>query len=250
MNRFMIYPAIDLRGGKVVRLLQGNRDQQTTYFDNPEAVVEKWGSCGFKWIHIVNLDGAFGEKENANQKAIENIIKIASALNVKTQLGGGIRNMDQIDLLLNAGINRVILGTVAVENPAIVDLAVQKYDADRILVGIDALNGIVRTQGWMKESNLTAVNLGKRLKDQGIKSVIFTDIARDGTKSGVNMIETIELASQSGLEVIASGGIQSIEDVMSLKESNIPGVVIGKALYDGLLDIDELSQLQEGGLAC
>ena len=230
---FTIYPAIDLRGGKVVRLKEGDPRRLTAYSDDPAETARHWLDAGADWLHVVNLDGAFGEKDDANQLALSAILKLGA----KVQLGGGIRSMNAIRKALELGVRRVVLGTIAVEQPDVVEVALKQFSAEVIAGGIDARDGFVRLRGWKEESRVTAPDLALRMQAQGLQTVIFTDISRDGLGSGLNITSTRELAEASGLEVIASGGVKTLDDVHAACEANLAGVIIGRALYERTIDL-------------
>jgi phosphoribosylformimino-5-aminoimidazole carboxamide ribotide isomerase len=232
---FTIYPAIDLRGGKVVRLKEGDPARMTSYSDDPAETARKWLGMGAQWLHVVNLDGAFGEGDNANRAALESILKLGA----RVQFGGGIRSMDAVADVLKLGVSRAILGTIAVEQPAIVADALTRFGADKIAVGIDSRDGLVRTRGWKDNSGVSAIDLALQMQTVGLGTVIFTDVSRDGLGSGLNIPSTRELAERSGLDVIASGGVHTINDVIAAKDAGLAGCIIGRALYDGTVDLKE-----------
>lgn len=232
---FTIYPAIDLRGGKVVRLKEGDPARMTSYSDDPAETARKWLGMGAQWLHVVNLDGAFGEGDNANRAALESILKLGT----RVQFGGGIRSMNAIADVLKLGVSRAILGTIAIEQPEIVADALTRFGAEQIAVGIDARDGLVRTRGWKDNSGVSAIDLALQMQTVGLGTVIFTDVSRDGLGSGLNIPSTRELAERSGLDVIASGGVHTIEDVRAAKDASLSGVIIGRALYDGTVDLGE-----------
>jgi phosphoribosylformimino-5-aminoimidazole carboxamide ribotide isomerase len=232
---FTIYPAIDLRGGKVVRLKEGDPARMTSYSDDPAETAKRWIDAGATWLHVVNLDGAFGESDNANHDALESILK----LGVRVQFGGGMRSLESIEAALSLGVSRVILGTIAIEQPEIVHDALTRFGAEHIAVGIDARDGLVRTRGWKDNSGVTALDLALQMRDFRLGTVIFTDVSRDGLGSGLNIPATQALSEQSGLDVIASGGVHTIADVKAAKDAGLSGVIIGRALYDGTVDLNE-----------
>ena len=236
---FTIYPAIDLRGGKVVRLKEGDPARMTSYSDDPAETARKWLGMGAQWLHVVNLDGAFGEGDNANRAALESILKLGA----RVQFGGGIRSMDAIADVLKLGVSRAILGTIAIEQPAIVADALTRFGAEQIAVGIDARDGLVRTRGWKDNSGVSAIDLALQMRTVGLGTVIFTDVSRDGLGSGLNIPSTRELAERSGLDVIASGGVHTIEDVIAAKDAGLAGCIIGLALYDGTVDLGKALQV-------
>ncbi len=236
---FTIYPAIDLRGGKVVRLKEGDPSRMTSYSDDPAETARKWLGMGAQWLHVVNLDGAFGEGDNANRVALESILKLGA----RVQFGGGIRSMDAIADVLKSGVSRAILGTIAIEQPAIVADALTRFGTEQIAIGIDARDGLVRTRGWKDNSGVSAIDLALQMRTVGLCTVIFTDVSRDGLGSGLNIPSTRELAERSGLDVIASGGVHTIDDVIAAKDAGLAGCIIGRALYDGTVDLGKALQV-------
>jgi phosphoribosylformimino-5-aminoimidazole carboxamide ribotide isomerase len=232
-SEFVIYPAIDLRGGRVVRLAQGDPNRETVYSDDPLETARRWQSEGAVWLHVVNLDGAFGEATAANGLALTEILRVG----LKVQFGGGMRNIEGISRALDSGVSRIVIGTAAIENPKLVDVAMRKYGPEKISAGIDARGGKANIRGWTASSSLSAVDLGKRLADQGVRWCVFTDIERDGVSAGVNIPATVGLAEQTGLQVIASGGVSSAEDVAAAARAGLPGIIIGRALYEGSLTL-------------
>jgi phosphoribosylformimino-5-aminoimidazole carboxamide ribotide isomerase len=232
---FTVYPAVDLRGGKVVRLKQGDPGRATIFGDDPAAAAARWKAEGAEWLHVVNLDGAFGEDTAANEKAIREIL----ALGMRVQFGGGLRNAESISRALQAGVARVVIGTAAIENPALLDWALSTFDAERVAVGIDAREGLVQVRGWTQGVALSAEALGQRVFQQGARLCVFTDISRDGLRSGINVKSTISLARATGLHVIASGGVSTIEDVRLAREAGLHGIIIGRALYDGSISLQD-----------
>ena len=240
----IIFPAIDLRGGKCVRLIQGDFDKETVYSDDPQATSLRWQSCGAKFLHVVDLDGArAGSPQN-----LDAIKKILDAVTIPIEVGGGIRTLDDAEKILSLGVRHVILGSVAVENPALVAAAVQRF-GDKIVVGIDAKGGFVATHGWEKSSAVKAGELAKKIVAAGVKTIIYTDISKDGMLSGVNAETFAELAKTSGAQIVASGGVRSIEDIRALKaveSDGVVGVIVGKAIYTGSLDLTAAVELAEG----
>jgi len=234
MAPVILFPAIDLKDGRCVRLRKGLMDQATVFNDNPAAQARQFQSAGFKWLHCVDLNGAFDGK-SVNSDAIR---AIRAAIDLPIQLGGGIRDMAAVEAWLAAGITRVILGTAALKNPAFVKEAARTHPC-RIVVGADAVGGKVATEGWAEVSDLTPAALGRRFEDAGVAAILFTDVDGDGLLQGVNVVATATLARAVKIPVIASGGVGSIADIERLKaanEPNIEGVVIGRALYDGRID--------------
>ena len=227
---FTIYPAIDMRGGKCVRLLQGDYGQETVYGDSPFDMAKSFADLGAKWIHMVDLDGA----KEGNPVNEEHVLRAARELkNVSIQVGGGIRNEAQVAGYLENGISRVILGSVAVREPEFAIRMIQKYTG-RIAIGLDGKSGKVATDGWLKTSDWTVIDLGKYFADKGAEWFIFTDIANDGMLNGPSVEETAQLARETGKNIIASGGMSKLADIDALRahqSSGIEGVIIGKALY-------------------
>jgi phosphoribosylformimino-5-aminoimidazole carboxamide ribotide isomerase len=231
-----LYPAIDLKDGACVRLRRGEMDQATVYGTDPGAQARAWQNFGFTWVHVVDLNGAFAGRP-VNAEAVRAIL---AAVTIPVQLGGGIRDLAGIEAWLAAGVSRVILGSAAAKNPALVREAARKFPG-QIAVGIDAKAGFVATEGWAETSLLTAAALALRLQDAGIAAIIYTDIARDGMLSGLNLPETAALAAQVSVPVIASGGFAGLADIIALKAAatttpNLAGAIIGRALYDGSID--------------
>jgi len=235
----IIYPAIDLRGGKVVRLKEGDPARMTAYSDDPAEMARKWLSMGAAWLHVVNLDGAFGESDDANRSALEAILKLGA----QVQFGGGMRSLDAIEDAIALGVSRVVLGTIAIEQPKVVIAALKKFGPEKIAVGIDARDGLVAVRGWKSDSGILAKNMALQMRTVGLRTVIFTDIRRDGLGSGLNIPSTRELADVSGLDVIASGGVHTLDDVIAVREAKLSGVIIGRALYDGTVDLEKALQV-------
>ncbi len=234
----IIIPAIDIKDGRCVRLLQGRMEDETVYSDTPWEMAEKWNKAGASILHIVDLDGAV-EGRGVNDDAVREIV---GRTGMKTELGGGIRDMARIDALLALGVSRVIIGTAAVENPGLVKEAVQKYGPRKIVVGIDARNGIVATRGWTKSGWKPAIDLGLEMRDLGVERLIYTDIDRDGMLSGPNIEETRRMGRETGLWITASGGVSSIDNIKKLKtleNCGVDSVITGKAIYEGKLDLAE-----------
>ncbi len=224
----ILYPAIDLKNGQCVRLYQGDMQQATVYNDSPAAQAKLFQDQGFQWLHLVDLDGAFAG-ESRNGEAVKNIL---AATNIPAQLGGGIRTLQHIEQWLSAGIQRVILGTVALTNPDLVRQACKKFPG-KIVIGIDAKNGMVATEGWDKVGETSAIELAQKLENSGAAAIVFTDIARDGTGQGVNVTATASLSEAVTIPIIASGGIAGLNDLTALKKhSNIKGAILGRSLYD------------------
>ncbi|HVI29691.1 1-(5-phosphoribosyl)-5-[(5-phosphoribosylamino)methylideneamino]imidazole-4-carboxamide isomerase [Hansschlegelia sp.] len=234
MASVILYPAIDLKGGSVVRLKEGDMERATVYGSDPAAQARTFAEIGFSWIHVVDLDGAFAGA-SVNAAAVDGILDAAG---VPVQLGGGIRDMKAVEAWLKRGVSRVILGTAAVRDPDFVKAAAQAHPG-RVAVGIDARDGRVAVQGWAEVSDMTALDLARRFEDAGVAAIIYTDIARDGLLKGLNLESTRELAEAVSIPVIASGGLADLEDVRRLlqpQNAAIAGAITGRALYDGRLD--------------
>ncbi|MAJ93557.1 MAG: 1-(5-phosphoribosyl)-5-[(5-phosphoribosylamino)methylideneamino]imidazole-4-carboxamide isomerase [Rhodospirillaceae bacterium] len=237
----ILFPAIDLKDGACVRLVRGEMSQSTTFNDDPAAQACDFADAGFEWIHIVDLNGAFaGKPVNA-----EAVAAIAAAVDLPVQLGGGIRSMDTIARWLEAGVQRVILGTAALKDPDLVRRACDQYPG-RIVVGIDAREGRVAVEGWAETSEMKVLDLAMRFENDGVAAIVYTDIDRDGAMQGVNVDATVDLAFALTTPVIASGGVRGISDLADLKENEsagIEGVISGRAIYDGRLDAGEALEL-------
>ncbi len=237
----LIFPAIDIRGGKCVRLLKGDFAQETVFSDDPVAMARKWQQQGAQFLHLVDLDGALaGKSQN-----LATVRAILAVVTIPVELGGGIRTMANIDEVLALGVRRVILGSVAVHNPDLVKAACAKY-GNRVVVGIDAKDGIVAVDGWGVSGNVQVGSLAKAMAEAGVRTIIYTDIARDGTLEGVNVEATARLARESGIRIVASGGVKSVEDIRALKayeKDGIEGVIVGKSIYMGTLDLQEAIEI-------
>ncbi|BCX06068.1 MAG: 1-(5-phosphoribosyl)-5-[(5-phosphoribosylamino) methylideneamino] imidazole-4-carboxamide isomerase [Candidatus Roseilinea sp.] len=241
---FTIYPAIDLRDGRVVRLLQGDPSQQITYSDNPSAVARRWVSEGATWLHIVNLDGAFGDPTagRTNRRALH---EICCHVKAKVQFGGGLRDIDDVKAAFDAGADRVVLGTAAAENPKLVADALAQFGPERVAVGLDSRDGIVVTRGWQHTTHMTAIELGTLMKEMGVIHAVYTEVGRDGMMVGVAAELTAALAQLTGLRIIASGGVRNLDDVRELAQyapRGVDGVIIGRALYEGAFSLKEALQ--------
>jgi phosphoribosylformimino-5-aminoimidazole carboxamide ribotide isomerase len=244
----LIIPAIDLRAGKCVRLVEGRLDRETVYSDEPATVAKLWEKMGAKYLHIVDLDGAF----TGTPKNLDVISEIINSVSIPVQIGGGIRDLDTVDKLLELGASRVILGTVAIINPELVEECCNKH-GDRIVLGIDARNGKVAIEGWGLTAEKEAVELALEMKEKGIERIIFTDIWRDGTLKGPNLDAIRDITKSTNLKMIASGGISTIKDIRALKEMEslgVEGVIVGKALYAGTMDLQEALAIAREEKAC
>lgn len=233
----IIYPAIDLRSGRVVRLKQGRAEEETIYGDDPALIASRWQSEGAEWLHVVNLDGAFGRDASANGQALSNILR---AISIPVQFGGGLRNLSGIESVIHAGAARVVIGTAAIENPDLVSDAVVRFGAERVSVGIDARAGLVSTRGWREQSQISALGLARQMRESGIRRIIYTDIVRDGMMQGVDAGSIAQFAREAGVGVIASGGVAGLQDVRAARAyREIEGLIIGQALYQGRVNLRE-----------
>lgn len=232
-HSFIVFPAIDLRAGKVVRLAQGDPSRQTDYGDDPRVWAERWASEGADWLHVINLSGAFNEDAQANLKALESIL----AVGLKVEFGGGIRNEETVRVPLEMGVERIFLGTAAIQNPELVDRAVARYGPTRIAGDIGAQDGKVMVRGWQESTSLTMLEVGQRLRSQGVEWCVLTDVRRDGVGPGVDVTSAVELQAKTGLQVVASGGVSTLGDVRRVRGAGLAGVIIGRALYEGKLSL-------------
>jgi phosphoribosylformimino-5-aminoimidazole carboxamide ribotide isomerase len=233
----IIFPAIDIRGGRCVRLFQGRADRETVYGDDPAAMGQKWQAAGAAWLHVVDLDGAFG----ARPQNFEVIRKLRRAVTIPIQLGGGLRSLDTLAAYVDLGIDRLILGTAILKDPEVVTQACQAYPG-RIALGLDAKEGLLAVEGWTETTQRTAAEVARELAPLSPAAIIYTDISRDGVKRGVNVEATRNLARATDIPVIASGGVSSLDDItalLPLEPLGVIGVITGRALYDGNLDLKE-----------
>jgi len=236
----IIFPAIDIKNGKCVRLIKGDFDQITSYENTPLDQAKKYAKNGFKNIHIVDLDGALKGKPS-NTKIVKAILKHTK---LKIQIGGGIRTINDIDSWIKSGVDKVIIGTAAVENKNLLKTACEKFK-NKIAISLDVKDGLIFLSGWKKRTNILATDFVKKIENFGVSRIIYTDINKDGTKEGPNIKDTIELSRKVKIPFVISGGISSIEDIKiikSLNESNIEGVVVGKSIYDGDINLNELAK--------
>jgi phosphoribosylformimino-5-aminoimidazole carboxamide ribotide isomerase len=234
----IIIPAIDLRGGRCVRLLQGQASTETVYAENPVKVAKRWYDEGAEMLHIVNLDAAFNKNDTENLKALERIL---FEVNIPVQFGGGVRSIDDVRRIDELGATRIVIGTAAIENPVLLEHIVEEFGST-IVVGIDARDGKVALRGWEKLSNINAIDFAQKVAEMGIERIVYTDITRDGMMSGLNLDATREIAEVSGLKVTASGGVATLDDIYALKELEafgVDSVIIGKALYEGAFTLEE-----------
>ncbi|HHZ16023.1 MAG TPA: 1-(5-phosphoribosyl)-5-[(5-phosphoribosylamino)methylideneamino]imidazole-4-carboxamide isomerase [Peptococcaceae bacterium] len=239
----LVIPAIDLRDGRCVRLVQGEKSSEIVYSEQPVEVAKMWESIGAPRLHLVDLDGAFAGRP----KNLGIVQEILQAIKIPVQMGGGIRTFEAVEMILNMGVDRVILGTAAILSPELVAKCTQEF-GEHVAVGIDSRDGLVAIEGWEATVEMTVFELGKKISSLGVERVIFTDTRRDGTLQGPNLEATKKLAETTGLKVIASGGVSSLEDLQQLKElesSGVEGIIMGKALYSGAVDLKDALQLME-----
>jgi phosphoribosylformimino-5-aminoimidazole carboxamide ribotide isomerase len=233
---FTVYPAIDLRQGQVVRLQQGDPTRQTVYGRDPAATARRWLEAGARWLHVVNLDGAFGERDSANQSALAAILECAAGYHAHVQFGGGLRSMESLAQVLKLGVERAILGTAAAEQPELLEQALKRFGREYIAAAIDARQGQVQIRGWAQETQISALDLARRMAEMGLIWVIFTDVSRDGLGRGLNITATQAMAKIPGLRLIASGGVNGPEDVRAAEQAGFAGVIVGRALYEGKVE--------------
>ncbi|QNK89507.1 MULTISPECIES: 1-(5-phosphoribosyl)-5-[(5-phosphoribosylamino)methylideneamino]imidazole-4-carboxamide isomerase [unclassified Sporosarcina] len=237
----ILFPAIDIRDGKCVRLIQGDYDQEIIYNDSPTAMALEWEKQGADYIHVVDLDGA----KTGNSLNREAIQAIAKNVSIPVQVGGGIRTMEIIDAHIASGVSRVIIGTAAIQDKPFLKQAVEKY-GDKIAVSIDARKGFVATDGWTETSDVLAVDLLKELEVIGVKTVIYTDILKDGMMQGPNFNELEMMDNASSIDIVASGGVSTEEDIIQLRDLDLYGAIIGKALYEGKISLEKILGGQRG----
>ena len=240
MPEFTIFPAIDLRRGQVVRLQAGDPNRQTQYGADPAAAARRWLSAGARWLHVVNLDGAFGEAGSENVQAHASILDTARETGGQVQFGGGLRSLDAIEAAFQLGVTRVVLGTAVIEQPGLIAEALSRWGAEKVAAGLDARDGLIQVRGWQTGTPIPALDLAMQLSRQGLRWLVFTDIARDGLQTGLNLAATLEIARQTGLNVIASGGVFGWEDIHASKAAQLAGVIVGRALYEGKFEPREL----------
>ena len=230
----IVYPAIDIRGGRCVRLIEGDFDRETVFDADPADAAARWADAGAGWIHVVDLDGA----KNGRPENLEAIGHVRSRVSTKLQLGGGLRTAGDVEAAFAAGIDRVVLGSAAVSNLELVEELVIRH-GDRIAVGLDARDGLLATDGWLNQSDVSALERARQLAGLGVSSIVFTDIRRDGTLAGPNLDALREMTGLNAVDVIASGGVGELADVRAIAETGAAGVIVGRALYDGRVDLAE-----------
>jgi len=234
----LIIPAIDLRGGRCVRLTQGRRESASVYDGDPVGIAKAYEAAGAPMLHVVDLDGAFADPNSRNRQTLEEIVR---SINIPVQFGGGLRAVQDVDKVINSGVARVVLGTLAVESPETLQTLLRRFGGERIAVGIDAKGGRVMTRGWENDAAVSPVSFAIHLASAGVGRIVYTDVSRDGMLGGVNVEATCEIARASGLRVTASGGVASLEDIRHVSRANcgIDSLIVGKALYEGCFAIRE-----------
>lgn len=233
----IIFPAIDIRDGKCVRLIQGRADQQTVYSQDPIDVAKLWEAQGATYLHVIDLDGAFGQRSR-NRSVIASIIE---QVKIPIQVGGGIRTLEDAKELFDLGVERVILGTAAIKNPRLLDEMISLYK-EKVVVSLDCLDGMVQVEGWIDGSATNAFEFALTLKQKGVKTLVYTDISKDGMLQGPSF-DQLSMIQKSGIDIIASGGVSKIEDVIAIKDMGIYGAIVGKALYEKKIDLKELLEV-------
>jgi len=244
-GRWTVYPAIDLRRGRVVRLRQGDPGQETRYADDPLSVARRWKEAGAEWVHVVNLDGALDERDREHRDKNWTALGQILTTGLQVQFGGGIRNSTTLRQVLDLGVSRAVIGTAAVEKPELIEAALQVFGPEGVAVAIDTRRGRVRTRGWSLSTTVSALDLARRSAAQGVRWLIFTDVSRDGMGSGLNLETAVHLAQATGLHVVASGGVTGLEDIRRAYQAGLSGVIIGRALYEGQVDLQEALRVGE-----
>lgn len=243
----IIFPAIDLKEGQCVRLVQGKAENKTVYSSDPASMAQSFQDQGAEWLHIVDLDGAF-QGRSGNLATIK---QIAARITIPFQVGGGLRQQEDVENLLEMGASRVIIGTRAVTSPDFIEALLLRFGPKKIILGLDARDGIVTIEGWVEKSSLQALDFARQMQRLGVQTAIYTDVSRDGLLQGPNLDAIQQMAELSGLKIIASGGVSTVDDIRQLKEMEslgVSGVIIGKALYDGKIALKDALQAAQGGL--
>jgi phosphoribosylformimino-5-aminoimidazole carboxamide ribotide isomerase len=246
MTDFTLYPAVDLRNGRAVRLFQGDPDRETNY-GNPAEAARRWIDQGASWLHVVNLDGALEAKSTANTNALEQIFQVSGSLGARVQFGGGIRKLEDLEKTLELGASRVVLGTAAVVQPALARAAVERFGPEAVALGVDLREGRLRIRGWQESAETDPISWGASLQAQGLKWAVYTDISRDGAGRGLNARSAAAFQERTGLQVIAAGGVSGIEDILDAREQGLHGAITGRALYEGTLDLKDAVRRLKGG---
>jgi phosphoribosylformimino-5-aminoimidazole carboxamide ribotide isomerase len=237
---FVIFPAIDLREGQVVRLKEGDPGRQTNYSTDPAAVAERWLNAGARWLHVINLDGAFGQDDALNIRALTAILKLSDYCKARIQFGGGLRDKVDIKRAFDLGVSRVILGTLVVHKRHVLPEILQQWGAGQVAVSLDARDESIQDHGWQKDTSKNVFSMAGDMQKDGLEWLIYTDISRDGMLSGINQETSLKLAHRTGLKVIASGGVSGENDILAARNSGLAGIIVGRALYEGVVDITRL----------
>lgn len=239
MKTFIVYPAIDLRNGRVARLQQGDPQRMTIYSQDPQQVARQWIEAGCRWLHVVNLDGALGEEDNPNHLALYKILELAHQFSVQVQYGGGLRSIHDVECAFDWGVNRVVIGTLATKQPQHLEILLSRFGSHRIAVAMDVKNNHVWSRGWQEQSPLSALEWVQRMDALGVRTLVYTDILRDGMENGINLGFAQSFSQACAMEIILAGGVRSLEDVRMARQAGLAGVIIGKALYDGRVHLQE-----------
>lgn len=239
---FSIFPAIDLRCGQVVRLKMGDPSRQTKYSDDPAETAQRWLEAGARYLHVINLDGAFQESDSKNLEALKKIIETTYKYGARVQFGGGLRSSAAIEHAFNLGVSRVILGTVIIEQRQVLTDALKRWGPEQVAAALDARDGFIQVRGWKENTRMKAVELAIHLQEAGLRWLIFTDITHDGMGSGINLEQTLELSKSCSLQIIASGGASSLDDIRRVRQAGLAGVIVGQALYSGSIQAEYLFQ--------
>jgi phosphoribosylformimino-5-aminoimidazole carboxamide ribotide isomerase len=240
MESFTIFPAIDLRSGEVVRLSEGDPNRQTAYSTDPAETARQFIAAGAEWLHVINLDGAFGDGEIKNMDALAAILAVAVPAGCKVQFGGGLRTSESIEAAFLMGVTRVVIGTAIVEAPGLLEEVLTRWGSERIIAGLDARDGWLRIHGWQGETGLNVADVALIVRERGVTTLVFTDIARDGLQKGLNLESTLDIARVSGMKVIASGGVGNLADIQAVKDAGLAGVIVGRAIYENSISLADL----------
>lgn len=237
---FVIFPAVDLRAGQVVRLKEGDPGRQKSYSTDPAGTAERWLETGARWLHVINLDGAFGQDDARNMGALKTILKVSSSYKASVQFGGGLRDEVSIARVFDLGVSRVILGTFVISQPQTLPRILQRWGHGQVAVSLDARGESVLVQGWQRAASANVYALADDLQKAGLEWLIYTDISRDGMLSGINLETSLQLSRNTGLKVIASGGVNGENDILAARKSGLAGIIVGRALYEGAVDLTRL----------
>jgi phosphoribosylformimino-5-aminoimidazole carboxamide ribotide isomerase len=240
MLKFTIFPAIDLRQGRVVRLQEGDPARETGYASDPAEVAARWLDAGADWLHVINLDGALDQPDSASRQALQSILEVTRRHGASIQFGGGLRSLALVEQVLDMGVDRAIFGTLAIEQPDELQKAISLWGTERIAASLDARQGMVKVRGWKEGTITSAMSQAQELRKTGLNWLIYTDISRDGMQTGLNLNATVEIAQSTGINVIAAGGLKDWKDIENACQAGLSGVITGRALYEGAFDSGEL----------